>query len=80
MCHDCPHKREHEAGDSIVYVVSEDRKPHPCHNAPQLSCIGHQKQLDNIRNNVYQPEDFQEAVMFKGKFVSRLRSVINDGN
>lgn len=61
MCHDCPHKEEHETGTSILVVKGTCGKPHRCHNAPHLPCVGHEMQLENIRRNLYQPEDFQNV-------------------
>lgn len=48
MCHDCPHKEEHETGTSILVVKGTCGKPHRCHNAPHLPCVGHEMQLENI--------------------------------
>lgn len=59
MCHDCPHIREHTVGDETVFFGDFVKKPHPCHNALTLPCIGHMMQLEKLgvdMSNVKQGE------------------------
>jgi hypothetical protein len=61
MCHDCPHRREHEVGDEIVVFPAFQNKPHACHNAITLPCVGHVQQQQNLRMNVVQVEDYEKV-------------------
>lgn len=47
MCHDCPHRREHEVGDEVQSFVGEEDGPHPCHIRKVLPCVGHVLSLKN---------------------------------
>ena len=65
MCHDCPHRREHEVGDCLVIVGGNtpgyNDTRHPCHNAMHLPCVGSEMQFQKFRSNVCQVEDFEEV-------------------
>jgi hypothetical protein len=71
MCHDCPHKREHEVGDSITIIKGTGNRPHGCHNTMELSCVGHQMQIHKIATNQIAIEDFTDRrVIHVGQWVT----------
>lgn len=58
MCHDCPHLKEHETGEEIVFFPDYPKTPHPCHNATHLPCVGHQMQQQKHRLMMATVEDY----------------------
>lgn len=64
MCHDCPHKREHEVGDQIALFVGFGPGPHKCHNNVARACVGHVMQRGKIAAGVVQVEDFTDKIIF----------------
>lgn len=59
MCHDCPHKEEHEKGGSILLVKGIGNLSHKCHNAMHLPCVGHQMQIRKRLLSEVVPEDVE---------------------
>lgn len=72
MCHDCPHRRENEVGDSILVVKNLNGKmltvAHACHNSMKVKCEGHRRTLEKIKLGIVQVEDFQDIRMVIGPF------------
>lgn len=75
ICHDCPHRRENEVGDSILIIEDGNGKmatvAHVCHNSRNFSrygydrinvkCEGHRRTLEKLQLGVIKVEDFQEV-------------------
>jgi hypothetical protein len=77
MCHDCPHHREHEVGDEVVVFPEYGEKPHPCHNATHLNCVGSEMQLEKFHLNVCQKEDFETVRTIRVNSSRKGRVLIN---